>query len=564
MNACFFRHLRAAGWWVALLSLAAGLPLRGQVQIVTHNEIPGVQGGATAPFLAKPGWAFLPVELELSNSTKDTHRWVFSTNRRSFGGDSMTIASRLTAVAQPGVKSRTAGLVVLGGGSYGYGYQQSRLARVGGGGSSSSSALTEDESRHVGGLLPLATPGLNLGPAFRWQTVEASKLPSDWRAYCGIDRIALKDSAWRALSPGARTALRQWLRLGGSLLVQDEGGGALDGFPVAEGGGEGLHCSFGRVERAVAVADPRQEPAWMKSPKLIWAASRMAEGAVSDWPAAQERMTGGTSRGVSWMMALVVLGFAILAGPVNLFLLAPAKRRHRLFFTTPLISLAAGALLVVAVVLVDGIGGKGERVVWLESAPDENTSYLRQHQVSRCGAMFATGFEIPESAYFEPLFRGRESFSGSFEVDVLPDRIEARGPWFSSRRAQAFYLAAARPGRGRVELGGAPERPVLTSAFDFPLERCFFLGADGRTWWQCAGLKPGTATPLAPATAAEARDALLEAVAAAPPGYREFMERAMSRPGSFVALATAIPAIKTHAGIKWQTTGIVAGPAVTP
>jgi hypothetical protein len=38
----------------------------------------------------------------------------------------------------------------------------------------------------------------------------------------------------------------------------------------------------------------------------------------------------------------------------------------------------------------------------------------------------------------------------------------------------------------------------------------------------------------------------------------------MSRPGYFVALATAIPAIQTHAGIKWQTTGIVAGPAVTP
>ena len=39
-------------------------------------------------------------------------------------------------------------------------------------------------------------------------------------------------------------------------------------------------------------------------------------------------------------------GFAILAGPANLFVFAPSGRRHRLFFTMPLLAcLFAGALL---------------------------------------------------------------------------------------------------------------------------------------------------------------------------------------------------------------------------
>lgn len=98
-----------------------------------------------------------------------------------------------------------------------------------------------------------------------------------------------------------------------------------------------------------------------------------------------------------------MLVFAVLVGPVNLFVLAPARRRHRLFFATPLISLGAAGLLVLAVILSDGTGGKGERFVWMENVPEENVSYLQQYQYSRCEAMFSTGFEIPKAAFFAPM-----------------------------------------------------------------------------------------------------------------------------------------------------------------
>ena len=66
-----------------------------------------------------------------------------------------------------------------------------------------------------------------------------------------------------------------------------------------------------------------------------------------------------------------ILVFAVLVGPVNLFWLADASRRHRLFWSTPLISVAASLLLVGVIALQDGFGGSGERVMATLLVPDE-------------------------------------------------------------------------------------------------------------------------------------------------------------------------------------------------
>ena len=45
----------------------------------------------------------------------------------------------------------------------------------------------------------------------------------------------------------------------------------------------------------------------------------------------------------TWWISLFLIAFAALIGPVNVLWLAPATKRHRLFFTTPAISLARSA-----------------------------------------------------------------------------------------------------------------------------------------------------------------------------------------------------------------------------
>ena len=53
-------------------------------------------------------------------------------------------------------------------------------------------------------------------------------LPADWRGYAGLDGLALTAEEWNGLLPGGRTALRQWVLLGGVLDLYHNG-------PVPEG-----------------------------------------------------------------------------------------------------------------------------------------------------------------------------------------------------------------------------------------------------------------------------------------------------------------------------------------
>ncbi len=64
-----------------------------------------------------------------------------------------------------------------------------------------------------------------------------------------------------------------------------------------------------------------------------------------------------------------VLVFGALIGPVNLFVFARGKKRFRLFWTTPLISIIASVALIVGILLTDGIGGSGKQLIAVFSLP---------------------------------------------------------------------------------------------------------------------------------------------------------------------------------------------------
>jgi hypothetical protein len=46
-----------------------------------------------------------------------------------------------------------------------------------------------------------------------------TEMPDDWRAYSGYDGLVMTDADWTATSPGARTAILRWNRLGGRLVI---------------------------------------------------------------------------------------------------------------------------------------------------------------------------------------------------------------------------------------------------------------------------------------------------------------------------------------------------------
>jgi len=87
-----------------------------------------------------------------------------------------------------------------------------------------------------------------------------------------------------------------------------------------------------------------------------------------------------------------ILIFALVVGPLNLFVFASGKNRPRLFWTTPLISLIGAGLLAALMIVQDGFGGTGARTTLAVLLPQDKKMAVIQEQVSRTGILLGQPF----------------------------------------------------------------------------------------------------------------------------------------------------------------------------
>jgi hypothetical protein len=167
----------------------------------------------------------------------------------------------------------------------------------------------------------------------------------------------MTDSDWSAVSPGGRNAILSWLRLGGQLVIYHSGSSTLGtlGIPA--------DSSYGIVDLQTIGSDRKLDAVETiklvdsKNPILTRSAATM-NNYSGKWPL--QALFGPQDFNYGVFIAVLIL-FGILVGPINLFLLAKSGQRHRLFITTPLISLGASVLLVGIIIFQDGFGGNRQR-----------------------------------------------------------------------------------------------------------------------------------------------------------------------------------------------------------
>ncbi len=355
---------------------------------------------------------------------------------------------------------------------------------------------------------------------------DPATLPADWRGYSGLDVLAITSGEWSGLEAAVKSAVLQWTKLGGSLVVYSKDGSPSlkeSGIPVQHSagllfGGDAFHLGMGRVidhlwgggELAGAVAEDYRLPGGKGTSPLVRRVEYSQElraretgdtrGNPGKYSPTVEAL--GEKDFAAWQVGLILLIFGIVVGPVNLFYFAGKGRRHRLFFTTPVISLAAAALLLLVIFFQDGTGGRGHRasLVYLDSA--ENTAFIHQMQVARTGVLFGGAFEIddpavvnmavlPESRWTR-LKLQEESGSGYYGYRSGSTRGEPQrysvsdkswsGDYFQSRSEQGHFIDTVQSTRGRLELkpGGSP--PVITSTIAAVLDRVCYADEEGKHW----------------------------------------------------------------------------------
>lgn len=595
-----------------LLILLASLVAPLGAQEVLFNHVPDPKSKtkveAVALFNRPAPGGFLPVRVTVNNPSEQEGRITLSTESSdgSYGGQGSELTSSFDLTI-PAERTSVHDLLVpcttlL---NYRYGGNLSVNVRLSGSyGGAVGSVQTTYRDNQPAVLLsePLYTPNASTldshmgstsgGGHYRGSETFAGKfdarsLPEDWRAYSGYDGIAMTDTDWGNASPGARTAILRWNRLGGELILYTLSSSsdlATLGIAAEGKGKRSADRSFGRVTLVPIGIDLKLDAAptvdrFHNQSRMTPVNAAIRSDFSSGW---QTQAAFGEQTYNYGLFILILVGFGVLVGPVNLFVFAKSGRRHRLFITTPLIALGTSLLLIALIILIDGFGGRGIRTVLMEVRPDdgENSAYVLQEQVSRTGVLLGGGFTVTEPAVVTsvPLAASQwsrltDSNDGGgmrYEEKFADGKLEVDGDWFQSRSEQGHFVRAIVPTRGRIESRGESGTPSFLSTFDFPIATLYYRDhANG--WWKAENVVPGkafTCTPTKPeevmAFVTETSGQLAERSRRVF-GLKKDIASLHDRPGHFIAATENAPAIDTLKGIDWtKTRTFITGPIAKP
>ena len=397
----------------------------------------------------------------------------------------------------------------------------------------------------------------------------AKSMSDDWRAYIGYDACILTEKEWNELPAGARNALRKWNRLGGSLIIYTTnpatdlntlGFGRETGVsPVTDPGwGTTILRPFpsdGLLEASEVVELVVDAVKKTGGPRI----SDPRDNFRSSWKL-QDALGIKTSQLI--LVIIVLVAFGVLVGPINLFVFARAGKRHKLFISTPLISLGASIILLGLILLQDGFGGYGKRLILQEIGPD-NTAYISQEQIARTGVLLNTSFTTSEPGYLTPLTIGKSRWArvtesngggnGVYNVELTETGLAATGDWFKSSSEHGHLLETVRPSRERISLVGNSDNPTINSTFGFVLEKVFFRDLTGQLW-TTSDIQQGRNKSMTPAEETEFTPWFNGLQQRFGPRNRARLDLARNRRGYFFGFAPETDGISSLASIDWKTT----------
>ena len=320
--------------------------------------------------------------------------------------------------------------------------------------------------------------------------VDMTQAPDDWRGYTCLAQLWMDESEWLSMGEGSKAALLDWLALGGHvfILASDISDARLDLIklpPVAKGE---RRLGAGRV--TALKWDGTTFPLDSVAKQIKDSGNRGIIDPLGNYESKWELRKAVGELGLQHGLIFgFIVVFGLLIGPVNLFLLAPAKRRQRLFWTTPLLSLAGSALLVALMIFQDGIGGHGTRITLAMLLPEQKKMALVQEQVSKTGVLLGRSFAKEEPAWMQPLTFKDNSGGYPYRREMQHHFNESpagrSGDWFSSRAIQSQMIEAVRPTRAAIEFfpsADANAAPMVLSSIEVPLEKVFVIDEQQHVW----------------------------------------------------------------------------------
>ena len=236
---------------------------------------------------------------------------------------------------------------------------------------------------------PSGTTGRVKVPSFDL-LLEPHRLPTNWLGFTSLRAVLIGPAEWRELSDAQRTAVRTWVACGGDLLVIDGDLGEWQGSVPTSA--TSVPYLLGRVHAftSAQITTTGLDDVLMNLPSPRDGNWALPANRAADWDGPLEQGFRMVIPGVGMIHArtyiLILLLFAVLIGPVNVFVLWKRRQQALLVLTVPAIALAFILLLAGYVVAGEGFG------VYAKAASITLLDQGRQQAATRATvSMYAAG-----------------------------------------------------------------------------------------------------------------------------------------------------------------------------
>lgn len=538
-----------------LLLLIPALTCRAEKDLPSPDFTPGsgFEMKLTAAYESIPPAGFFPVRVKMTNSSGSTRQWQIRARNRLSTQRMMTSVERIEVPA--GATKTFDLLFALAAETDSSPTFSSLDFTISGPEVTQGSSYMSDSGT---GKIPTAFLGLgealsvvNWGPLQSLLEKDYSKglqgtpldmafMPTDWRALAGFQLIVLTGEEWRGLPPECREALSDWIVQGGELILA--GGTIQDAADLPPAGSSGM----GMVEH------------WTDTESLPAKLAKKLTGFQHTTP-----VSAGSNHGVGWPLVgkvgtasspglqilCFVVVFAIVIGPVNFLVFAPAGRRHRLFWTIPALSLLASLLMGAYILLQEGIGGWGMRYTVRLSLPAAHKLATWQEQVSRTGVLVGSNFSLPDTSIPVPIPLAGNDNTFTYDAGIWS------GDWFKSRTTQAQLIVDVSANRERIEVSSAGGEVSITSSFATTLPEIWYIDESDNIW-HGTNIRPGETAPMKSGTLGDFHAWKNHNLKDATPRLQDMMETGYGAArGRFFATQEANSGINSLPSIRWKDAG---------
>jgi len=329
--------------------------------------------------------------------------------------------------------------------------------------------------RSVNDVLPAEAAQEDSGIIAVRPPVAPASWSANWMHYTGFAGILLTPTDWNELAPPVQTALLRYVEAGGALTFV---GGQPTGLPVMR-----QLTDFAPVPAAahgfgfVTLVPDKIDSDTLNTLELCWRTSELSSGSM--W-AANDMITPiplleDQSLPLKSLFSLLVV-FAVVGGPVNLWVLAKKQRRLWIFWTLPLLGIITAVILVGSVIVSEG---------WVRIQKTTSMTLLDE-RTGEAATIGWTGFYstlAPDGdVRFESGTEVRPMFmAGEAHTDWTDGQRFVAG-WIGSRLARGFVVRKVEPRRERLPVRREAGHLVAINGLGATIRELWVADQYGAAW----------------------------------------------------------------------------------